>query len=156
MNRRSILGMLKVACIITALLGLTLFLGVAPVVLRSLNVGNTMRFVIDLIYVWIIGGLSFAALWEAWKICREIGNDRSFCPENVRSLKHIARLMFVAFGMMTVGMGVVLVTGGYDGVLIGLVALGMCISLIFSLFAKALSELILIGAEIKQENDLTI
>ena len=156
MKRRQILNMLKVACIITALLGAALFLGAAPVVLRSLNGGRAVLFAIDLIYVWVIGGLSFAALWQTWKICCEIGRDRSFCHENVLSLKRISKLMLIAFGMMTVGMAVVLTSGGRDAVLIGLVALGMCISLIFALFAKALSELILIGAELKQENDLTI
>lgn len=156
MKRQQILSMLKVACVITALLGAALFLGVAPIVLHSLDRGNAVLFAIDLVYVWIIGGLSFAALWQTWKICCEIGRDRSFCHENVLSLKRISKLMAIAFGMMAAGMAVVFVSGRPDPVMLGLVALGMCISLIFSLFAKALSELILIGAELKQENDLTI
>ena len=84
--------------------------------------------------------------------------DNTFSLRNAASLRLISRLMAVACAMMAVGFVVYLATSRHNPNLwmLGLIALGVCIALIFSLFASALAELIRYGARIKQENDLTI
>lgn len=159
MNRKKILNRLKVACVIAGILGLGLFGGVAPWVVGQIPSGrsgaDTVLYWVDLIYIWLVGALSFASLWEAWKICVQIGNDNSFSMENVVSLRRISRRMAVACGLMALGL-VIFLLGVRNWLVLGLIVLGVCISLIFSLFASALAELIRMGAELKDENDLTI
>ena len=50
-----------------------------------------------------MGALCFAALWEAWKICGEIGRDNSFSRQNVRSLRRISKEMAAACALMAAG-----------------------------------------------------
>ena len=159
MNRKKILNRLKVACVIAGVLGLGLFGGAAPWVVGQLPSGrggaDTVMYWVDLGYIWLVGALSFASLWEAWKICVQIGRDNSFSMQNVVSLRRISRWMAVACGLMTLGL-VIFLLGVRNWMVLGLIGLGICISLIFSLFASALAELIRMGAELKDENDLTI
>ena len=156
MNRRKPLGKMKLACAVTLALGAALFLGVAPRVVAQEKGLGALGFWVDLAYIWIVGALCFAALWEAWKICGEIGRDNSFSRQNVRSLRRISKEMAAACALMAAGFALCLLTGLHSALVLGLVVLGVCISLIFSLFAAALAELIQAGAELKDENDLTI
>lgn len=160
MNRKRILSRLKIACVMTALLGLGLFGGAAPWVVRQLPTGRggaaSMMFWIDLGYIWLVGILSFASLWEAWKICVEIGKDNSFSMVNVHSLNKISHRMAAACALMALGFALFLWMGAWNALILGLIALGACIALIFSLFASAMAELIRKGAELKDENDLAI
>lgn len=163
MKRRKTLGLMKLACVVTAVLGIILFFGVAPEVLKLPGViaatHGSAGYRFSLGYVWAVGALCFAALWQAWKICVEIGRDNSFSMANVRSLKRIQWLMVAACALMTVGLAVQLAFRGLhmESLLApGLILLGICISAVFALFAAALAELIRMGAELKDENDLTI
>ena len=162
MNRQKCLAKLKKACLITMVLGIILFFVVAPMVVAR-DIPEAIerygpRFWIDLGYIWIVGALCFRALAEAWKVCVQIGEDNTFSLQNAVSLRLISRLMAVACAMMAVGFVVYLAINKRNPNLwmLGLIALGVCIALIFSLFASALAELIRYGARIKQENDLTI
>lgn len=161
MNRKKTLGKLKIACVITALLGVALFFVVAPQILPAVMYTgqggvNPVMYWIDMGYIWIVGALCFTSLWEAWKICREISRDNSFSRPNVVSLQRISRYMLIACAMMAAGLLVLLLTGAVGAALLGLVSLGVCISLILSLFARAMAELLLMASELKDENDLTI
>ncbi len=156
MNRRKSLGRMKLACMVTLALGAALFLGVAPKVVAELDGPGTGRMWIDLIYVWAVGALCFASLWEAWRICGEIGRDNSFSRKNARSLRRISRYMAAACGLMAIGFALCLCTGLHAAPVPGLAALGTCIALVFALFASAMAELIEAGAALKDENDLTI
>jgi len=157
MNRKKSLGLMKIACGITLALGIVLFGGIAPAVIRGLPDEGplTGRFYPALIYVELVGVLCFLSLWQAWKICREIGNDNSFSHENARSLTKISRCMAAACALMALGLAVCLIVRA-SLFLTGLAALGTCIALIFSLFAAAMAQLIESGAALKDENDLTI
>lgn len=159
MNRKKSLGLMKVACAITFVLGIVLFGVVAPKVVGMYGYvldgrGNTGYYA-DLVYVELVGVLCFLSLWEAWKICREIGKDNSFSYENAKSLRKIAKYMTVAYVLMAVGLVVCMIFND-SMVLMGLAALGVCISVIFALFASAMAQLIESGARLKDENDLTI
>lgn len=163
MKRRKTLGLMKLACAITAALGGILFFVVAPAVLKLPGVIAASRgstgYQFSLGYVWAVGALCFAALGQAWKICVEIGRDNSFSRQNVRSLKRIQRLMTAACALMVAALAAFLAFRGLrvDSLLTpGLILLGICISAVFALFAAALAELIRTGAELKDENDLTI
>lgn len=159
MNRKRSLGLMKIACVITLALGIVLFGVVAPKVLGTYGYvlegrGNTGYYA-DLVFVEAVGVLCFLSLWQAWKICKEIGRDNSFSHENVKSLRMIAKFMTAAYVLMAIGFIVCAIF--HDSmVLLGLSALGVCIALIFALFASAMAQLIEAGAALKDENDLTI
>ena len=157
MNRKHSLNLLKLACVLTALMGVALFFFVAPAVVMDYASHREPRFWIDLIYIWIVGALSFAALGQAWKICVEIGRDNTFSEVNARGLVRISRLMGTACALMAVGLAVLLFGRGQsEPVLEGLTALGALIALVLALFASAMAQLIRAGAALKDENDLTI
>ncbi len=157
MNRKHSLNLLKLACVLTALMGVALFFFVAPAVVMDYASHREPRFWIDLIYIWIVGALSFAALGQAWKICVEIGRDNTFSEINARGLVRISRLMGAACALMAVGLAVLLIGRGQpEPVLEGLTALGALIALVLALFASAMAQLIRAGAALKDENDLTI
>lgn len=157
MNRKHSLNLLKLACVLTALMGIALFFFVAPAVVMDYASHREPRFWIDLIYIWIVGALSFAALGQAWKICVEIGRDNTFSEINARGLVRISRLMGTACALMAVGLAVLLFGRGQpEPVLEGLTALGALIALVLALFASAMAQLIRAGAALKDENDLTI
>lgn len=157
MNRKHSLNLLKLACVLTALMGVALFFFVAPAVVMDYASHREPRFWIDLIYIWIVGALSFAALGQAWKICVEIGRDNTFSEVNARGLVRISRLMGAACALMAVGLAVLLFGRGQpEPVLEGLTALGALIALVLALFASAMAQLIRAGAVLKDENDLTI
>ena len=157
MNRKHSLNLLKLACVLTALMGVALFFFVAPAVVMDYASHREPRFWIDLIYIWIVGALSFVALGQAWKICVEIGRDNTFSEVNARGLVRISRLMGAACALMAVGLAVLLFGRGQpEPVLEGLTALGALIALVLALFASAMAQLIRAGAALKDENDLTI
>ena len=157
MNRKHSLNLLKLACVLTALMGVALFFFVAPAVVMDYASHREPQFWIDLIYIWIVGALSFAALGQAWKICVEIGRDNTFSEVNARGLVRISRLMGTACALMAVGLAVLLFGRGQpEPVLEGLTALGALIALVLALFASAMAQLIRAGAALKDENDLTI
>lgn len=157
MNRKHSLNLLKLACVLTALMGVALFFFVAPAVVMDYASHREPRFWIDLIYIWIVGALSFAALGQAWKICVEIGRDNTFSEVNACGLVRISRLMGTACALMAVGLAVLLFGRGQpEPVLEGLTALGALIALVLALFASAMAQLIRAGAALKDENDLTI
>ena len=101
----------------------------------------------------VVGVLCFLSLWQAWKICGEIGRDNSFSHENARALDRISKYMIIACGIMAAGTVFCLITGDR---IAPLALLGVSISLIFALFAAAMAQLIESGAKLKDENDLTI
>lgn len=153
MNRRKSLGLMKIACVITLVLGIVLFGVVAPKVVLNLPESGVRINVLRLIYVEAVGVLCFLSLWQAWKICGEIGRDNSFSRGNAQSLKRISRYMAVACGLMAVGAVICVITRNR---VLFLAALGASIALIFALFASAMAQLIEAGAALKDENDLTI
>ena len=98
----------------------------------------------------------FAALWFFWRICCNIGADRSFCAENVRYLKNIAVLALgdTALCFLTaVGFACLACFGAafYAACLIGIV-----IGITVAVAALVLAHLTEKAAALKAENDLTV
>ena len=157
MNRKKSLGLMKIAWGITFVLGIVLFGVVAPKVVGAYGIDGRggAGYYADLVYVELVGVLCFLSLREAWKICREIGKDNSFSRENAKSLRKIAKYMMAACVLMAIGLIACMIFND-SMILMGLTALGMCIAVIFALFASAMAQLIEAGAKLKDENDLTI
>ena len=156
MNRKHSLNLLKLACVLTALMGVALFFFVAPAVVMDYASHREPRFWIDLIYIWIVGALSFAALGQAWKICVEIGRDNSFSQKNARSLFRICLLALTMAALLAAGVAALCLLGmGLPALLIAMLGFAAACALV-ALLANALSQLVRRAAAIKSENDLTI
>lgn len=70
--------------------------------LRASQAALPVQYWALLAFVCIIAAAYGAALWQYMRISCRIGRDRSFCRENVRSMRWIARLMGAAAGMWAV------------------------------------------------------
>ena len=109
-----------------------------------------------------------AALWQYFRICRNIGDDRSFCPENARRMNHIARLLFLATALWAAGLILIPLLGGIDEVsgyitlafgpmaLYVRMALALLATLAVGLVAKMMALLVGRASRLQEENDLTI
>lgn len=67
-----------------------------------------------LIYGWCIGGICYAALYQFYKICNEIGKDNSFSKENIKSLNIISGLGLIAAIIWFIGIVSLIVVGCID------------------------------------------
>ena len=102
-----------------------------------------------------------AALWQYFRICKNIGDDRSFIPENVRRLDFIAKLLFLATGLWAAMLILIpLSTGGAISgyALVSLVEIGLTLmaTLAVGLVAKMMSLLVSRASRLQEESDLTI
>ena len=102
-----------------------------------------------------------AALWHYFRICKNIGDDRSFCPENARRMDIIAKLLFLASGLWALMLiAMLLVRGGaitgYELVSFVEVLLTLMATLAVGLVAKMMALLVGRASRLQEENDLTI
>lgn len=110
-----------------------------------------------LLGVWTVTALFLLGLWEYFQVCRRIGLDRSFCRENVKSLKRIAvyiALMAALFLLAIFAPGVLFRLDIGPAWLLFLLCAMACAAL--ALLAYGLSRLLRRAVEIKEENDLTV
>ena len=93
------------------------------------------------------------ALVLFWRICTEIGRDNSFCHRNASRLSGIGFCALIDTGYCAVGTVTLEILVGSP---IWLLGLGVCtVGLAIALAAFLLSHLVL-KADMKAENDLTI
>ena len=102
-----------------------------------------------------------AALWQYFRICKNIGDDRSFTPENARRLDVIAKLLFLATGLWAAMLLLIrLFSGGAVAgyMLVSLVEIGLTLmaTLAVGLVAKVMALLLRRASRLQEENDLTI
>ena len=108
-----------------------------------------------------IGVPYMIALWHYFRICGNIGDDRSFCEENVRRMDSIAVLLFLAAGLWVVLLAAVLLMnrgaiGGYALVNLIEIALTLMATSAVGLVAKVMALLLGRANRLQEENDLTI
>ena len=101
------------------------------------------------------------AMWRYFRICKNIGDERSFCMENAQHLSAIARLLFLASGMWAAALIAVLVTNmgaiaGYAALLLVEIVLALMATVAVGLVAKMLALLVGRASHLQEENDLTI
>lgn len=160
MEHRKVSGLLIAAGILATLGGAFLFLLYAPVIAnecRDLYPELAFLFWPGLVYLWIIALSYCAAMIEYFRVCVRIGQDRSFCPENAKSLGRIALFMCAA-GMLWVLMTVLpgIIWRIDIGPVFLVFLLAAMASFAMSVLAWALGKLLSRAVRLKEENDLTV
>ena len=155
MNQRKISGVLMLAGGIAAI-GAALLLYIMPAYL--LIRGRSALYAL----MHMVPGVPYMiALWHYFRICKNIGDDRSFCLDNVRRMDIIAKLLFLAAALWAATLIVMLLsTGGaitgYALVSFAEVSLTLMATLAVGLVAKMMAMLLRRASRLQEENDLTI
>lgn len=159
MEHRKVSRLLMLAGVIAVLGGGYLFFADAPMAAlryRELMPEYAYLFIPALVFLWVIGLIYLAAMADYFRVCRRIGQDRSFCPENDRSLSRIARLLIGAAAIWLLGIPLGLLLGLGIGVWPAVFALAAAASAAMGMLALGLSRLLKRATEMKEENDLTV
>ena len=148
MSQKSIAKMLKLFCVVVAVVGAFFFLVYAPLLVEELAImwpeAAYLRWP-GLIGIWVIAVLCYAVLGNFWMICVRIGED-----------KRMGLLSFVVAVLLT-GAMIFLGCLGFLGIAYFIVySLLMCVVCGVGVLCLALSALIRRAAQLKEENDLTI
>lgn len=134
-----------------------LFLLYAPVLgleVRDMMPEYAFLFWPALLYVWAIGGMYMAAMWQYMRISLRIGQDNSFCAENAQSLRVIGYLLLAGAGMWALLMiAAVAVKAGPEALVLLLAAMA---SGALGVLAYAIGLLVQRAAQLQEENELTI
>ena len=112
-------------------------------------------FIPALVFLWAIGFVYLAAMAEFFRVCRRIGQDRSFCPENAQSLSRIARFLIIAGAAWLAGIPGSLLMGATGGICVPFL-LAAAASAAMGMLAGGLARLLRRAVEMKEENDLTV
>lgn len=159
MEHKKISVYLKAAGGIAALGGAVVFFLYAPVMAldcRRAYPELAFLFWPGLLFVWALGGLYAAALWQYFLISHRIGQNRSFCRENTSGLMKISSLFMLAGLLSLGGMGAWLVDAWRLGPgWIALLLVGMA-SPAVGVLAWALGKLLQKAVALQEENELTI
>ncbi len=158
MEHRRISRLLMLAGSIAVLGGVYLFFVTAPregLLLRERFPEYAYLFIPAMVFLWVIGLIYLAAMIDFFRVCRRIGQDRSFCRENAGSLSRIARLLLIAGVLWLTGIPGGMLLGVSGGVFIPLL-LAAAASAAMGLLAGSLAKLLGRAVEMKEENDLTV
>jgi len=159
MSQKGIAKVLKIFCLVVAVVGAFFFLIYAPLLVDELAFMFPEAAWLKwpgLVGVWVIAMLCYAVLGNFWMICVRIGEDNSFCNENAVCMK---RMGILSFGVGVLLTGAMLFLGclGFLGISYFIVySLLMCVVCGVGVLCLALSALIRRAAQMKEENDLTI
>lgn len=134
-----------------------LFLVYVPLAGRKLrDIGAIWRglFWPALAYIWVIGGLYMAAMWQYFRISLRIGLDRSFCAENAAGLRRISCLLLLAALLWCVPMLAALcVAAGAYALMFLLAAMA---SAALGGLAYVLGVMVRQAAQLQEDSELTI
>ena len=155
MNQKKLSGVLILAGAMAAL-GMAFLFYIVPAYLQ-LRGRNALYSLTHM----AIGVPYMIALWNYFRICQNIGRDRSFCRENALRMDRIAMLLFLASGLWTVLLVAILLLSrdaGSDYTAIILVEDGLALvaTLAVALVAKMMALLVSRANHLQEENDLTI
>ena len=123
---------------------------------RALMPEYAYLFIPALVFLWAIGLIYLAAMADYFRVCRRIGQDRSFCPENEKSLSRIAFLLAGAAALWLLGIPLGLLLRLRPGVWTAAFLLAAAASAAMGILAGGLARLLKLATEIKEENDLTV
>ncbi len=112
-------------------------------------------FIPALVFLWTLGLIYLAAMIDFFRVCRRIGQDRSFCPENAQSLSRIARFLIIAGAAWLAGIPGGLLMGVSGGICVPFL-LAAAASAAMGMLAGGLARLLKRAVEMKEENDLTV
>jgi len=159
MDQKKLSRWLKVITAILFLMLLCVFFVLSPMIdngLAGLTPANRNDYHAFFIVARIMLLPCFAALWFFWRICCNIGLDRSFCSENVRYLKNIAILALsdTVLCFLTVIVFACIAAFGAGFYIASLVMIVIGIAVASA--ALVLAHLTEKATALKAENDLTI
>ncbi len=110
-----------------------------------------------LIWLWAIGISYLVAMYHYFRVVLNIGQERSFIPENAYRLSFIALWMSIAGGLWLFG---IILPGLVWNVHLGPAWVAMLLAAIASgamgMLAWALGKLLTRAVQYKEENDLTV
>ena len=159
MSQKSIAKMLKVFCVVVAIVGAFFFFLYAPLLVDELATMYPEAAYLKwpgLVGIWVIAILCYVVLGNFWMICVRIGEDNSFCNANADGMKRMGLFSFAVGALLTVAM-IFLGFLGFLGIAYFIVYfLLMCVVCGVGVLCLALSALIRRAAQLKEENDLTI
>ncbi len=159
MNQRELSSWLKALVVLSGTMGIVLCFWLAPTYGQRLALNDPQLahlFWPCLIFIWIGCIPVYAALYQAWIIFTNIGNDDSFCEENVRRLKIVSKLS-IAEIIMYFGAAVALLIANLIHIQVFIVIFVILFAAIFvAMSSAALSHLVSKAVALQQENDLTI
>lgn len=159
MSQKSIAKMLKIFCVIVAVVGAAFFFLYAPLFVDELAIMYPEAAYLKwpgMVGIWVIAILCYIVLGNFWMICVRIGEDNSFCNENADSMKRMGLLSFTVAVLLT-GAMIFLGCSGFLGLAyFAVYFLLMCVVCGVGVLCLALSALIRRAAQLKEENDLTI
>lgn len=159
MNQKKLARWLKGITVILCLMLLCVFFVLSPMIdsgLAGLAPVNREHYHAFFIVACVMLLPCFAALWFFWRICCNIGADRSFCTENVRYLKNIAVLALgdTVLCFLSVLVFACLASFGAGFYIASLVIITIGVAV--AIAALVLAHLTEKAAALKAENDLTI
>ena len=159
MNQKKLARWLKGITVILCLMLLCVFFVLSPMIdsgLAGLAPVNREHYHANFIVARVMLLPSYAARWFFWRICCNIGADRSFCTENVRYLKNIAVLALgdTVLCFLSVLVFACLASFGAGFYIASLVIITIGVAV--ALAALVLAHLTEKAAALKAENDLTI
>lgn len=159
MSQKTIAKILKIFCMVVAVVGAFFFLIYAPLMVDELAIMYPEAAYLKwpgMVGIWAIAVLCYVVLGNFWMICVRIGEDNSFCNENADCMKRMGLLSFVVAILLT-GAMIFLGCLGFLGIAYFIVySLLMCVVCGVGVLCLALAALIRRAAQMKEENDLTI
>ena len=109
-----------------------------------------------LIGIWIASSCVFVVLFCVWKICSEIGNDRSFSEKNARYLRVISKLALFDSVFCLAGPIILFLLNAMPCLVFLVILLIVVVGFSVSVAAAIISRLVLKAAVLKEDQDLTI
>lgn len=159
MNQRELSRWLKGLVAVSAILGLMLCFGLAPIVgsdLAESNPNLAFMFWPCLIFIWAACVPVYMALYQAWMIFTNIGEDNSFCEENVLRLKKVSRLSIIVVIGYSLAAAFLLLIKMVNLLIFMVIFIILFASIFVATSSAVLSHLVKKALELQKENDLTI
>jgi MFS family permease len=109
-----------------------------------------------LLFIWLLAIPFYLVLIKFWRICVNIGSDKSFTEENAGYLSVISKLAFVDTALCFVGNIAFLMLGMSSANILIIFLILVFIGIAISIASAALAHLVLKASNIQKENQLTI
>ncbi len=152
MKQQEMANWLKGITIFTAVVALSILLGLMPRVVSEFITLNE-NFVQPLtIFIWATALPAYICLYKVWQICVNIGENKSFCHQNAKLLKHISALSIL--DTLLYLLSLIFFTDNIIYILF--VICVVAVGIFMAVLTVALAHLTTKAAILKQENDLTI
>lgn len=156
MDQKALSRRLKIIIIGVAVCSLIFYCALLPYLCHELLNAKGISFVIEMIYACVSGIPCFIAMFFAYKISSNIGNNLSFTKENADLLTKISNLAAIDTIYVFIGALLLIFLVSAEPMVIILSFVVIFGGLAVSVAAAALSHLVLKAADLQDQSDLTI